>query len=368
MQDISLHFDINKNPKDIQGKVKEIRDSLSAVVSVGKNLFLASDETATIERLKIGEEGRTFSQHQQFQIDRYVKLPDPQAEIDIEGMDYDDNYLWVVGSHSLQRDRPKSKQSAAENIESLSYVSPSKKIPNRHFLACIPLVEREGEYELDSEGDLTAAQLEIYNGSNDLIEALSTDKHLKPFLKIPGKDNGFDIEGLAVRDRRIFLGLRGPVLRGWAIVLELEVKLKGNKLKLAKIGASKQLYKKHFLQLHGLGIRDLVIDREDLLILAGPTMSLDGSVQAFRWRNALDRAGDNTGDRGKSQDTLTWQAPDQLFPIQDIPYGKGNDRAEGMTIFSNDGKRSLLVVYDAPGDMHRWGEATAKADMFDLRD
>lgn len=365
MQDISLHFDINKNTKDAEGGVKEIRDSLSAVVSIGKNLFLANDETTTIERLKLGEEGRTYSQHQQFQIDRYVKLPNFQGEIDIEGMDYDGNCLWIVGSHSLQRDRPKAKQSMAENIESLAHVSPRRKIANRHFLACIPLVERDDEYELASDGDLTAAQLEISDSGNDLIEALGADRHLKPFLKMPGKDNGFDIEGLAVCDRRIFLGLRGPVLRGWAIILELEVKIKGNKLKLGKIGSHKQLYKKHFLQLNGLGIRDLAIDDRDLLILAGPTMSLDGAAQVFRWCNALDEPEDSA----QLQETLTWQAPDKLFPIQDIPYGKGSDRAEGMTIFSGtDGKRSLLVVYDAPGDMRRWGEATAKADVFGLGD
>ncbi|WP_019499441.1 DUF3616 domain-containing protein [Pseudanabaena sp. PCC 6802] len=365
MQDISLHFNIYNNPKDSDGKVKEIRDSLSAVASIGKNLFLASDETTTVERLKLGAEGRTFSQHQQFQINRYVKLPDSQAEIDIEGMDYDGNYLWIVGSHSLQRDRPKAKQSMAENIESLTYVLPRRKIANRHFLARIPLVERDGEYELVSDGDLTAAQLEISGSSNDLIEALGADKHLKPFLKIPGKDNGFDIEGLAVRDRRIFLGLRGPVLRGWAIVLELEVKVKGNKLKLGKIGSHKRLYKKHFLQLNGLGIRDLAIADRDLLILAGPTMSLDGAVQLFRWRNALD----DTEAPEQPQETLIWQAPDKLFPIQDIPYGKGSDRAEGMTIFSGvDGKRSLLVVYDALGASRRWGDAIARADLFDLGD
>jgi L-seryl-tRNA(Ser) seleniumtransferase len=41
-------------------------------------------------------------------------------------------------------------------------------------------------------------------------------------VHIPGKDNGLDVEGLASVGDRLLVGLRGPVLRGWAIVLEIE--------------------------------------------------------------------------------------------------------------------------------------------------
>jgi hypothetical protein len=46
---------------------------------------------------------------------------------------------------------------------------------------------------------------------------LAEDPHFEGFIRtkvIPGKDNGFDSEGLAVADDRVFIGLRGPVLRG----------------------------------------------------------------------------------------------------------------------------------------------------------
>ncbi len=51
-------------------------------------------------------------------------------------------------------------------------------------------------------------------------------------VPIPGKDNGFDIEGLAVREDRLLLGLRGPVLRGHAFVLELSLEQDGKDLAL----------------------------------------------------------------------------------------------------------------------------------------
>jgi len=57
-----------------------------------------------------------------------------------------------------------------------------------------------------------------------LTEALRGDQHLGLFIVIPGKDNGFDIEGLAGAGKRLFIGLRGPVLRGWAVILEVELK------------------------------------------------------------------------------------------------------------------------------------------------
>jgi hypothetical protein len=48
------------------------------------------------------------------------------------------------------------------------------------------------------------------------MDALADDPHLGFFVgaMIPGKENGFDVEGLAFYQNRIFLGLRGPVLRG----------------------------------------------------------------------------------------------------------------------------------------------------------
>src|SRR5512141_1438607 len=62
---------------------------------------------------------------------------------------------------------------------------------------------------------------------DELATAISKDEHFAPFAEIPGKDNGLDIEGLAVTGNRVLLGLRGPVLRGWACVLELDVESAG---------------------------------------------------------------------------------------------------------------------------------------------
>jgi hypothetical protein len=187
---------------------------------------------------------------------------------------------------------------------------------------------------------------------------LHDDEHLAPFLAIPGKDNGFDIEGLAVADGRVFLGLRGPVLRGWAVILELEPAADAaDKLELNPLDAKHRPYLKHFLQLGGLGIRDLCRHGDDLLILAGPTMDLDGPVRVLRWPGGAQRH--------KSGELV---AADALQSILDIPYGAGVDHAEGMTLFSPDGGKthSLLVVYDAASEPRKPGENAVLADVFAL--
>lgn len=322
-------------------KYKKIREDLSAVVlSPDKHLWLATDETTTLERLSMIDE-HNFADHQRFHLENYVDLlSEAEQEIDIEGLDYWDNYLWLVGSHSLARKSAKKSKTDIENLERLSTIESNK---NRYLLARIPLVNGELYRNIkhpEQDRELTAARLKKSNNGNLLIDALLTDPHLGLFIQanIPSKDNGLDIEGLAVYQNRIFLGLRGPVLRGWAIILEIEVEeCEPNRLKLKKQNA--QQYKKHFVDLSGLGVRELCWDNGDLLILAGPTMDLDGPVKLFKLSDALNLP-ENTLHR-----------PEMVLYI---PYGEKEDHAEGMTLFNDiKGKRSLLVVYDSPAKQTR---------------
>lgn len=127
------------------------------------------------------------------------------------------------------------------------------------MLARIPVVRQSDSYELaravDADGR-TAAQLRGNALGNDLTWEIAKDDQLRDFLPIPGKDNGFDIEGMAVIGSRLLLGLRGPVLRGWAVLLEIEPELNDDPsetLVLKKIGPQGRRYRKHFFALNGLG-------------------------------------------------------------------------------------------------------------------
>ncbi|MCK9605034.1 MAG: DUF3616 domain-containing protein [Methylomonas sp.] len=357
---IQLQFEPKLNEL---GKGKRLADGLSAVVQIENTLWLAHDETDTLERLTLSETGRTgqFSatDHNQFSLHDFLTLPvstkntrTRQQEIDIEGLAYADGYLWLTGSHSLKRNKPKPDQNVNRNQNRLANII---REGNRFLIARIQIETHKGSYRLGkTHKKRSAASLQGDKNDNELTKALAHDPHLAAFLSIPGKDNGFDIEGLAVINDRLFLGLRGPVLRGWAVILEIE--LDGQGRHLQTIGPNRQLYRKHFLQLGGLGIRDLCFRNADLLILAGPSMALDGPVSVFCWQNA-----------GKVKDESFINAT-QLQKVIDIPFGHGDDHPEGMALFypPNAKSATLLIVNDAAAKQRRPKKNRMLADIFPL--
>lgn len=342
-----------------QSKSDDLIEELSAIARTPDgSLWVGSDEYLSLERLTPLGDG-IYGSHKTFHLKDFVDLFDTDSEVDIEGLDYSDGYLWVIGSHSLKRNKTKGKK-PKKDIERLSEIEQD---PNRYLIARLPVLNGElvPTYARRDDDDqvLTAAALEKVDNHNILIEALAEDEHLGPFFKmhLPSKDNGFDIEGLAVKGQRIFLGLRGPVLRGWAIILEIEVDdSEPGSLKLKDLGDGVR-YRKHFLDLNGLGIRELCLRGEDLIILAGPTMDLEGAMQVFRFKQVLEHG----------QDTLWDQASGALETLFDLPFTIGSDHAEGLALFPclgyDDG---LMVVYDSPDENRRPEKRAIFADVFRL--
>ena len=350
---VTLRFDTDVIPEDQLGDVLE---NLSAVVLHGEHLWLGGDEGTSIDRMTRKGAGE-FAGHTRFDLHGVLALPGPaDQEIDIEGLDVSGGYLWLVGSHSAKRKKVDDKKTPAENFERLRKLEAEG---NRFTLARVPLDAKSTP--VATHGGLTAARLKGNDRGNQLTEALKTDKHVGRFvpqvkdrevLGIPSKDNGFDVEGLAVSGNRVFLGLRGPVLRGCATILELRVsEASGGTFSLEPIGPGGEPYLKHLLQLDGLGVRDLVIDGDDLLILAGPSMDLDGPVFIYRWKGALSIGAESFTPRKA------------LDMIVTVPFGVTKDHAEGLTRLS-ESPLSLLVCYDSPHKGRLAGKDGVKADVF----
>ncbi|PSN13610.1 DUF3616 domain-containing protein, partial [filamentous cyanobacterium CCP5] len=156
------------------------------------------------------------------------------------------------------------------------------------------------------------------------------------------------IEGIAVAADRVFVGLRGPVLRGWALLLELF--LTADDEATLKLDKSRDRYRKYWLDLGGHGIRDLCFAGSDLLILAGPTLDIDGLAHLYRLPAAL------RGLEGH------WFTPEPLLELLDQYRSQ---KAEGMTLVADDSQ--LMVVYDAP-DPGRIQDTSVLADIFALPD
>src|SRR5262249_29755086 len=223
-------------------RFESLRDSLSAVVFTPEgHLWLASDESQSLERLRWN--GTQFDRHESFDLADFFDLPEgTEGEIDIEGLSLDGSYLWLVGSHSRKIKKPKPDLSDAKNLRRLTWAA-TRTEANRYLLGRIPLVGGTlvaSHPHPHAPGDqLRAAALKIDNDGNALIRALADDPHIGPYVRagIPGKANGLDIEGLEVIRDRVLLGLRGPVLLDWALLLEIRPKHKKNgTLTLAKIG------------------------------------------------------------------------------------------------------------------------------------
>lgn len=343
----------NNTSDDLLGQLSGV------AVTPDGSLWVGSDELLSVERLS-PIAPYIFGEEKSFFIGDFVELFNEKDEIDIEGLCYTDHYLWLTGSHSTKRGKPKGKN-PQKDIKKLGKI---KTDLNRYLLARIPVVDGElvksTPHPDEPEKELTAACLQRTETSNILIEALQADCHLGPFISfpLPSKENGFDIEGLAVRGNRIFLGFRGPVLRGWAIILEIEVvETEPGVLNLKQIGENGMLYKKHFVDLNGLGVRDLYMHGEDLIILAGPTMHLEGEMRVLRLRGVLEQL----------EDSITGQDSGDLEVLFDLPFIVGVDHAEGLTLFPCLGHSdSLLVVYDAADPTRRIDPDGVYADVFKL--
>ncbi|MEL6768943.1 MAG: DUF3616 domain-containing protein, partial [Pseudomonadota bacterium] len=159
----------------------------------------------------------------------------------------------------------------------------------------------------------------------------------------------------AATDSRVWLGLRGPVILGHAIVVELALEPGDDGfLRFAEVEDG-QGYAKHLLPVHGLGLRDLRRLGDDILCLTGPTLDAAGPARIVRWRGAMATASSGV------------VAEDALEPLIDLPMLMDGDKAEGLARWPEAGPDAWIVVHDdpAPARLDR-GARTLTADILRL--
>ncbi len=316
----------------VDGRPVPVHRDISAVVRDGDTLFVACDEGAGLERLL--QDGDGFGHHRHIPLADLVDLPEgPDGEVDIEGLAInrgkDGHWLWIVGSQSLKRD--KVKDNAAEPLADLADVDWDA---NRQFLGRVPLVEVDGGlWPVAQDGDRRAAHLR-FRSKGQLRKWLRRDRHLRDFLNLPSKENGLDVEGIAVRGDRVWIGLRGPVLGESALVLEMEMKLTGKGHLKARRIEGRSRFRKHFVDTDGQGIRDMKWDGDDLLLVTGPVLSGDGPAAILRLHGFAQLS--KPGYVGEAGQTL----------VQRLPYRELADHPEGLVRW--DGSE-WLVLCDSPG-------------------
>jgi Protein of unknown function (DUF3616) len=147
---------------------------------------------------------------------------------------------------------------------------------------------------------------------------------------------------MVVAGDKVLLGLRGPLIDSVAIVVEASIE-NGHRL-------SDREPVTHFLDLGGLGIRDLARAGSEILVLAGPVSSADGPFRIYRW---------------KPRQTDHVQGPDE--PILD-DWTKDGEQPEGICSLEYRGADGILILYDSPDRRRRIRANRYIADWFRLPD
>ncbi len=209
-----------------RGTVVENEDiSGIATISDGWGL-VGSDETRLVQLFRLSNESRRMM------LTESQALLNSGDEIDIEAIAAEKNLFYVTGSHGVSKKKGKVQD-------------------NRFKMFRITLDTTSGRAVLR---DLRTATLS---------HVLASDGTLGRYFNKPLQHSGVNIEGLAARDGRLFVGLRNPSVEGHAFVLEV----RADDVFSSAPNPSTTLHK---LRLGtGYGLREIVPTRAGFLVLAG---------------------------------------------------------------------------------------------------
>jgi hypothetical protein len=290
------------------GRKRKFLPNISAVAAAGDYLWTASDEMRTVECLE--PHGQGYRLHRQFKLDElFPGLPGAEEELeaDVEALDVAHGRLWVCGSHSLtRRSRDKTDRVIDPRI---------RERPSRRLLGSVELSK-------DGGGLVAPGKALPYDAAGSLRAMLGSISHIAPFMDLPSKENGLDIEGLVTFRRKVYVGMRGPVVDNIALV--------------AAIGMTRDFIIDetsillHFVDLGGLGVRDMTRWGGGILILAGPVNGADSPFRLLQWTPRRT---------GKIQD------PEKVQDLQ-----SGADHPEGICALHRAGADGLIVLYDSKSD------------------
>ncbi|MEL6196926.1 MAG: DUF3616 domain-containing protein [Pseudomonadota bacterium] len=302
-------------------------EDVSAVAFCGEHLLLAADEAtpdpaghdedALHNRVEIYAPRRRHRKHSRYKRIADIALPLPEGEeLDIEALavDPDTRTVFVAGSHSAKRRRVKADKSAADNRARLSVDG----------IVAEPF--RRGLFRFRLTEDLTGVDGTI--DRLDLWSALEGSDVLAPFLALPSKENGVDLEGLALGpDGWLWVGFRGPVLRGnWVPVMRFDPRSGEHALRFVTLG--------------GRGIRAIARITDGFLLVAGPVGDQDWDHRLYYWDGGCLLPGDRTDDATPGRLV-------ELAAIDTPPDG----RPEGLAVRREDRNGSthcarLVIAYD----------------------
>jgi hypothetical protein len=299
--------------------IDDLIENLSGIAINDGLAWTVSDEGRTFECFSF--DGTQFELRAQYSLDDFFPDLPEGKEADLEAVDFFEGRLWLCGSHS--RVRREVHYDGRLN-------SAFRRRPSRHLLGSIA-VTKDGVPLADT------ARSMAFKGDESLRRLLRPNPFLSAFLDLPSKENGLDIEGMAVFSDKIMVGLRGPVIDSHASIVSIS--------REPALPTEKSSIDLHLVNLVGLGVRDLCRFQDAVIILAGPVTAAAGPFRIYRWHPTAG------GPTEKAELLYEW-------PL-------GDEHPEGIRPYESQGKIGFLVVYDGPSAPRRNGIKVA-ADWFEL--
>ena len=181
-----------------------------------------------------------------------VVLRDEGGELDAEGAATDGRFFYVTGSHSVKRNN-------------------CAKDPARQHVIRFAVDPGTGRAARDANGKLTD-----YSDSDQLPALMARLPELKQHVGkcLGDEEGGANIEGLAIRDERLFFGFRGPAKNKEALVLSVDAAAFFQ-------GTDAKPEVTRLVVGGGRGIRDLHAVKDGILVLAGPNDDEDNKNKSY---------------------------------------------------------------------------------------
>lgn len=223
-------------------------------------------------------------------------------EIDAEGAAFGDGHFYITGSHGLSRNSGKFKASS-------------------FFLFRFPVDPDTGMPEFEISRDETASELDRTNALRSLLKEAPDPIGKYAEQPLGEGDGGVNIEGLAYKSGRIFVGLRGPSVDGSAYIRSVNAD--------ALFSEKKPDVETIEVALgEGIGIRDLAAVSDGLLVLAGPVQKAGPY--------AIHHLGLPSGTFTK---------------LTDLKMPETDQKAETILVLKEDAETAnVLIMYDGAAD------------------
>jgi hypothetical protein len=223
-------------------------------------------------------------------------------ELDGEAVAFADGFFYVVGSHGHPRDADhklhplRDAETIAAEIKAASKVIRIKLDPAA----------------VDAEGKLKEGTTPEIAVSDRLRVKLQEWPQLQPHVDRRLDENGLTIEGAAVKNDRLYVGMRGPLMNGDRDAAPI---YSASLMSLFEgAHADPQLVELRLGEA-GRGIRDLVAYEKGFLVLAGPATEVEGDYAVFYWDGATTQ-GEPLGTLARFADKKGRQVrPEGIVPL-----------------------------------------------------